>query len=111
MAASAAAPAWKRWPTAWSPPAPPPHPSPTFPPPRLVPRPGPQWPPAPLPGWALPGAMTPGALQTLARGQRVSPDRRVLIAGNGPLNLQLACELLHGGVEIAAVVEAAPYPG
>jgi hypothetical protein len=32
----------------------------------------------------------------------------VLIAGNGPLNLQLAAELLEGGARIAAVVEAAP---
>ena len=35
----------------------------------------------------------------------------MLIAGNGPLNLQLACELLAGGVTVAAVVEAAPRPG
>ena len=34
-----------------------------------------------------------------------------MIAGNGPLNLQLACELLDGGVAVAAVVEAAPRPG
>ena len=38
--------------------------------------------------------MTTGALQTLVRAQRVSPGERVLIAGSGPLNLQLACELL-----------------
>ena len=34
-----------------------------------------------------------------------------MIAGNGPLNLQLACELLDGGVAVAAVAEAAPRPG
>jgi glycine/D-amino acid oxidase-like deaminating enzyme len=55
--------------------------------------------------------MTTGALQTLARAQRVSPAGRVVIAGSGPLNLQLACELLTGGVQVAAVVEAAPRPG
>ena len=63
--------------------------------------------PVPLPGWTLPGAMTTGALQTLARAQRVSPGQRVLVAGNGPLNLQLAAELVEGGVQVAAVVEAA----
>ncbi len=45
------------------------------------------------------------------RAQRVSPGNRVLIAGNGPLNLQLACELLAGGVPPVAVLEAAPRPG
>ena len=64
-----------------------------------------------MPGWTLPGVMTTGAMQTLARANRVSPGERVVIAGNGPLNLQLACELLDGGVAVAAVAEAAPRPG
>ena len=67
--------------------------------------------PLPLPGWTLPGVMTTGALQTLVRAQRVCPGERVLIAGNGPLNFQLACELLACGVKPVAVVEAAPRPG
>ncbi len=67
--------------------------------------------PVPMPGWTLPGAMTTGALQSLARAQRVSPRERVVIAGSGPLNMQLALELLTGGVQVAAVVEAAPRPG
>jgi len=67
--------------------------------------------PVPVPGWTLPGVMTTGAMQTLARANRVSPGERVVIAGNGPLNLQLACELLAGGVQVAAVAEAAPKPG
>ena len=45
--------------------------------------------------------MTTGAAQTLARAYRVAPGKRVVIAGNGPLNLQLACELVAGGVEVA----------
>src|SRR5205085_11905016 len=61
----------------------------------------------PIPGWTLPGVMTTGAAQTLWRTARRLPGRRVLIAGNGPLNLQLAAELLSGGAEIVAVVEAA----
>jgi glycine/D-amino acid oxidase-like deaminating enzyme/bacterioferritin-associated ferredoxin len=67
--------------------------------------------PVPIPGWTLPGVMTTGCLQTLARANRVAPGRRVVIAGNGPLNLQLACELVEGGVQVAAVLEAAPNPG
>jgi D-hydroxyproline dehydrogenase subunit alpha len=67
--------------------------------------------PVPVLGWTLPGVMTTGGLQTLVRTQRVTPGARVLIAGNGPLNLQLACELLAGGVTPVAVLEAAPRPG
>ncbi|QCO06197.1 FAD-dependent oxidoreductase [Azospirillum argentinense] len=66
--------------------------------------------PAPFAGWTLPGVMTTGAGQTLARAYRVAPGRRVVIAGNGPLNLQLACELVEGGVTVAAVLESAPRP-
>lgn len=65
----------------------------------------------PVPGWTLPGVITTGAAQTLWRTARRLPGRRVLIAGNGPLNLQLAAELLEGGGEIAAIVEAARRPG
>ena len=65
----------------------------------------------PIPGWTLPGVMTVGAMQSLARAQRVSPAARVVIAGSGPLNLQLAAELVAGGVEVVAVVETARQPG
>jgi thioredoxin reductase len=66
--------------------------------------------PWPVPGWTLPGVMTTGAAQTLWRTARRLPGRRVLIAGNGPLNLQLAAELIEGGAEVVAVVEAAVRP-
>ena len=64
----------------------------------------------PVSGWTLPGVMTTGAAQTFARAYRVAPGARVLIAGNGPLNLQVACELAAGGVEVVAVAEAASPP-
>ncbi|SDB30859.1 FAD-dependent oxidoreductase [Belnapia rosea] len=83
----------------------------TFRPRRLILAAGAHERPVPVPGWTLPGVMTTGAMQTLARANRVSPGRRIVIAGNGPLNLQLACELLDGGAEVAAVAEAAPRPG
>ncbi len=82
----------------------------TFRPKRLILAPGAHERPVPVPGWTLPGVMTTGGLQTLVRAQRVCPGERVLIAGNGPLNLQLACELVAAGVKPVAVVEAAPWP-
>jgi glycine/D-amino acid oxidase-like deaminating enzyme len=83
----------------------------TFRPRRLILAPGAHERPAPMPGWTLPGVLTTGGLQTLVRAQRVSPGERILIAGTGPLNLQLACELLACGVKPVAVVEASPRPG
>lgn len=59
----------------------------------------------PAPGWTMPGVMTTGALQTLLRSYRVLPGRRVLIAGNGPLNLQVAIEAARAGAQVLAVVE------
>ena len=64
----------------------------------------------PVPGWTLPGVMTSGAAQTLLRSYGVVAGRRVLVAGNGPLNLQLACELRRAGAEVVAVAEAARHP-
>ena len=83
----------------------------TFRPRRLLLAAGAHERPVPIPGWTLPGVMTTGAMQTLARANRVAPGECVVIVGNGPLNLQLACELLAGGVAVAAVAEAAPRPG
>jgi D-hydroxyproline dehydrogenase subunit alpha len=64
----------------------------------------------PLPGWTLPGVMTTGAAQTLWRSYGRLPGQRVLVAGNGPLNLQVASELRTGGATIVAVVELAARP-
>ena len=65
----------------------------------------------PFDGWTLPGVMTTGAAQTLLRSFRVLPGRRILVAGNGPLNFQLATEFLDSGADVVAVVEAARRPG
>ncbi|MEM9901216.1 MAG: FAD-dependent oxidoreductase [Pseudomonadota bacterium] len=61
--------------------------------------------PALVPGWTLPGAMSIGALQTLVRRYGVAPEGRVLIAGHGPLGLQLAAELAARGAEVVALAE------
>jgi NADPH-dependent 2,4-dienoyl-CoA reductase/sulfur reductase-like enzyme len=65
----------------------------------------------PLPGWTLPGVMTTGAAQTLLRASGVLAGRRVLIAGNGPLNFQLAHEMSKAGAQVVALAEAAVAPG
>jgi NADPH-dependent 2,4-dienoyl-CoA reductase/sulfur reductase-like enzyme len=62
----------------------------------------------PLPGWTLPGVITTGAAQTLLRAHQVAPGRRVLVSGNGPLNMQVAAELVRAGVDVVALAELAP---
>ena len=64
-----------------------------------------------VPGWTLPGVMTTGAAQSLLRVSAVTPPGRILVAGNGPLNLQVALELSRAGADVAGVVELAPRPG
>lgn len=65
----------------------------------------------PVPGWTLPGVMTTGAAQTLLRSYGVLAGKRLLIAGNGPLNLQVAIELARAGADILTIAELAPAPG
>ena len=82
----------------------------TYRPRRLVLATGAHERPVPIPGWTLPGVLTTGGLQTLIRTQLVSPGRRVLLAGTGPLNLQVACEMVARGLPPVAVLDAAPPP-
>jgi glycine/D-amino acid oxidase-like deaminating enzyme/bacterioferritin-associated ferredoxin len=63
-----------------------------------------------FPGWTMPGVMTTGAAQSLVRAYRVAPGQKILIAGNGPLNLHLAYELVMGGIDVVAVAESGPRP-
>jgi len=65
----------------------------------------------PVSGWTLPGVMTTGAAQTLLRVNGVAPRGRILVAGNGPLNLQVALELARAGAAVAGVAELALRPG
>lgn len=60
----------------------------------------------PFPGWTLPGVMTLGAAQLLAKGHWVLPGKRILLAGSGPLLLPVANELAQRGAEVVAVLEA-----
>lgn len=67
--------------------------------------------PVPFPGWTLPGVMTTGAGQTLAKAYRVVPGEKVVVSGNGPLNLQFAAELVESQGRVVEVLERAPKPG
>lgn len=68
--------------------------------------------PAIVPGWTLPGVLTIGAAQTHARRYGVAPQGRILVAGNGPLGLQLAAELTALGGNVVALAErGTPGPG
>ncbi|GAA1134542.1 hypothetical protein GCM10009630_36270 [Kribbella jejuensis] len=60
----------------------------------------------PFPGWDLPGVYTAGAAQALAKGQRISVGRRVLVAGTGPFLLPVAESLVGVGAQVVALLEA-----
>ncbi|MDK4716836.1 FAD-dependent oxidoreductase [Rhizobium sp. CNPSo 4039] len=66
--------------------------------------------PYPVPGWTHAGVMTTGAAQTLLRSYGTVPRGRILIAGNGPLNIQVANEIRRAGGTVMALVEAAASP-
>lgn len=61
-------------------------------------------------GWTLPGVMTAGSAQTLLRSYGAVAGKRIVVAGNGPLNIQIAAELFKAGATIVALVEKAPAP-
>jgi NADPH-dependent 2,4-dienoyl-CoA reductase/sulfur reductase-like enzyme len=62
----------------------------------------------PFPGWTLPGVMTPGAAQILAKTLNVLPGKRVVVAGTGPLLYVVASQLVQKGINVIAVLEATP---
>ena len=60
----------------------------------------------PFPGWTLPGVITAGGSQNLIKGMGIAPAPPIVVAGNGPLLLVAAANLVSVGAEVAAVVEA-----
>jgi D-hydroxyproline dehydrogenase subunit alpha len=60
----------------------------------------------PFPGWTLPGVMTLGAAQVLAKEHGVAPGKRVLLAGTGPLLLPAVNQLTTLGAQVVAILEA-----
>lgn len=64
-----------------------------------------------FPGNDLPGVYGAGAVQTLMNVAGVKPAQRVLMIGSGNIGLIVSYQLKQAGVEVAAVVEAAPNIG
>ncbi|SDI22141.1 Thioredoxin reductase [Actinokineospora alba] len=60
----------------------------------------------PFPGWDLPGVVTAGAAQALAKGQGVAIGKRVVVAGTGPFLLPVAQSLTAVGAQVVEVLEA-----
>ncbi|MCU1597995.1 MAG: pyridine nucleotide-disulfide oxidoreductase, partial [Glaciihabitans sp.] len=60
----------------------------------------------PFPGWDLPGVITAGASQALAKGERGSIGQRVVVAGAGPFLLPVATSLVATGSTVIGVYEA-----
>ena len=67
--------------------------------------------PVPVPGWTLPGVMSVGAVQSALKTSGVYPSGKLVIAGSGPLMLQLAAQLITAHVPIEAIVDTTPPGG
>lgn len=65
----------------------------------------------PFEGWTVPGVMGAGAAQTLMNLHGVQPGKRVLMVGSGNVGLVVSFQLLQAGVEVAAIIDAAPRVG
>lgn len=62
-------------------------------------------------GWTMPGVMGAGAAQTMINSNRVKPGNRMLMIGSGNVGLIVSYQLMQGGVDVVALVEAAPKIG
>jgi len=63
----------------------------------------------PIPGWTLPGVMSAGAAQALLKSSGLVPDSDVYLAGNGPLLLLVAAQLVQAGAPVRAVLETTGF--
>ena len=61
----------------------------------------------PFPGWTLPGVLGVGGAQALSKTGVRFRDRRVVIAGSGPLLLPVAAALARDGAQLITVAEQA----
>jgi NADPH-dependent 2,4-dienoyl-CoA reductase/sulfur reductase-like enzyme len=59
-----------------------------------------------FPGWTLPGVMTAGGGQRLAKTQGVLPGKHIVLSGSGIFLYAVADTLIDKGAEIVALVEA-----
>ncbi len=63
----------------------------------------------PFPGWTLPGVMGAGGLQAMVKAGLDPQDKRVVVAGSGPLLLAVAAGLAGAGARIVGIYEQAPF--
>jgi NADPH-dependent 2,4-dienoyl-CoA reductase/sulfur reductase-like enzyme len=61
--------------------------------------------PMPIPGWTLPGVMTVGAAQIALKTGGLVPEGKVWLAGQGPLLLLYAAQVLHAGGRLAGILD------
>lgn len=61
----------------------------------------------PFPGWTMPGVMGIGGLQAMVKGGLDIAERRVVLAGSGPLLLAVAAALSRSGARIVGIFEQA----
>ncbi|MEG6615540.1 NAD(P)/FAD-dependent oxidoreductase [Peptococcaceae bacterium 1198_IL3148] len=59
----------------------------------------------------LPGIYGAGAVQTLVNVYGVKPGKRVLMVGAGNIGVIVSYQLLQAGIEVVAIIEAAPKIG
>jgi D-hydroxyproline dehydrogenase subunit alpha len=62
----------------------------------------------PFPGWTLPGVMGAGGLQALVKSGLDPRDKRVALAGSGPLLLAVGAGLVSEGAKVLGIYEQAP---
>ena len=64
----------------------------------------------PFPGWTLPNVMGAGGLQAMAKAGLPVRDKRVIIAGSGPLLLAVAKYMREHGAIVRLIAEQASHP-
>lgn len=62
-------------------------------------------------GWTKPGVMGAGAAQTMINVNHVKPGKRVVMLGSGNVGLIVSYQLMQGGCDVVALVEASPKIG
>lgn len=65
----------------------------------------------PFPGNDLPGVYGAGAVQTLMNKEGILPGQKVLMVGAGNIGIIVSYQLMQAGVEVVAIVDAAPRIG
>jgi sarcosine oxidase subunit alpha len=65
----------------------------------------------PFPNNDLPGIYGAGAVQTLMNQYGVVPGNKVLMVGAGNIGLIVSYQLKQAGIDVAAIIDAAPHVG